>query len=507
MTIFIVELKKHHLNFKKIDKMGKEICNLEPKALWENFYNMCQIPHPSKHEDKIRAFLVDFGKGLGLETTVDKVGNVIIRKPATPGMENRKGIILQGHMDMVPQKNNDKKHDFLVDPIETILGSDGWVSANGTTLGADNGIGCAAAMAVLQSKNIAHGPIEVLITTDEETGMTGAFGLQPNMLQGDILLNLDSEDEGELYVGCAGGIDGEFVFDYKTESVPVNHEAYKVSIGGLKGGHSGMDIVLGLGNANKLIVRFLYDALKRFPLRIASVEGGSLRNAIPREASAVISAPKGLSEDIKQFLFEFFDITSAELSISEPDYKMTIEPASTPESVIEVDVVNRALKAIYACPNGVIRMSDAMEGLVETSSNLAIISSANNQIKINCLLRSSVNSAKDDLASMMGCVFELAGAKILFEGGYPGWKPNPNSPILEVAKRVYHDKYGKVPQVKAIHAGLECGLLGDVYPKWDMLSFGPTIRNPHSPRERVNAESVITFWDYLVEILKNVPVK
>ncbi len=487
--------------------MAKEICNLEPKALWENFYNMCQIPHPSKHEEKIRAFMVEFGKGLGLETIVDEIGNVIIRKPATPGMENRKGIVLQGHMDMVPQKNNDKVHDFEKDPIETIIGDDGWVKANGTTLGADNGIGCAAAMAVLQSKDIAHGPIEVLVTTDEETGMTGAFGLQPNVLKGDILLNLDSEDEGELYVGCAGGIDGEFVFDYKSEAVPANYETFKVSIGGLKGGHSGMDIVLGLGNANKLIIRFLHQAIDKFSLRLASIVGGSLRNAIPREASAVFMAPKGRSEEIKQFMFEFFDITSAELSISEPDYKMTIEPEATPEFVIDADAANRAIKAIYACPNGVIRMSDAMVGLVETSTNLAIVSTANNKITINCLLRSSVNSAKDDLATMMACTFELAGAKIVFEGAYPGWKPNPNSQILEIAKKVYNDKYGKVPEIKAIHAGLECGLLGDVYPKWDMLSFGPTIRNPHSPRERVNIASVGMFWNYLVEILKNAPVK
>ncbi len=487
--------------------MGKEICNLEPKALWENFYNMCQIPHPSKHEEKIREYLVAFGKGLGLETVADEVGNVIIRKPATPGMENRKGVVLQGHMDMVPQKNNDKVHDFEKDPIETIICEDGWVKANGTTLGADNGIGCAAGMAVLQSKDIAHGPIEVLITTDEETGMTGAFGLKPGLLKGDILMNLDSEDEGELYVGCAGGIDGTFVFDYKKEAVHAGSEAYKISIGGLKGGHSGMDIVLGLGNANKLIIRFLYQAIQKFSLSLASVEGGSLRNAIPREASAVVVAPKGSSEALKQFMMEFFDVTSAELSISEPDYKMTIEPASIPEFVIDADTTNRVVKAIYGCPNGVIRMSDAMPGLVETSSNLAIVSSGDGEITINCLLRSSVNSAKDDLCDMMTSVFALAGAKCEFEGGYPGWKPNPNSAILALAKNVYQNKFGKVPEVKAIHAGLECGLLGDVYPAWDMISFGPTIRNPHSPRERVNIETVNKFWTYLVEILKNVPTK
>ncbi len=487
--------------------MGKEICNLEPKPLWENFYNICQIPHPSKHEDKIREYLVAFGKNLGLETIVDEVGNVIIRKPATAGMENRKGVVLQGHMDMVPQKNNDKKHDFNTDPIETIIGDDGWIKANGTTLGADNGIGCAAAMAVLQSKDIAHGLIEMLVTTDEETGMTGAFGLKSGVLKGDILMNLDSEDEGELYVGCAGGIDGTFTFNYKEETIPANMEAYKVSVTGLKGGHSGMDIVLGLGNANKIITRFISQATKEFNIRLASITGGSLRNAIPRESSAVILTPAGKSEAIKQFLFGFFDIASAELAISEPDFKMTIEPTEIPKFVIDTDNANRAIKAIYACPNGVMRMSDAMPGLVETSNNLAIVSSDNKKIVINCLMRSSVNSAKDDLADMMASVFELAGAECKFEGGYPGWNPNPNSAILEVAKNVYNKKYSKIPEIKAIHAGLECGLLGNVYPNWDMISFGPTIRNPHSPRERVNIESVGKFWDYLVEILKNVPVK
>ncbi len=487
--------------------MGKEICKLEPNLLWENFYNICQIPHPSKKEEKIREFLVNFGKELNLETIVDEVGNVIIRKPATTGMENCKGIILQGHMDMVPQKNNDKVHDFSKDAIETIIESDGWLRANGTTLGADNGIGCAAALAVLKSKDIQHGPIEVLITTDEETGMTGAFGLKSDVLKGDILINLDSEDEGELYVGCAGGVDGTFTFDFKDVQVDSNTDSYKVSITGLKGGHSGMDIVLGLGNANKIITRFLYQAIKKFDIDIATIEGGSLRNAIPREASAVIVAKKGLTEDLKQFMLEFFDIASAELSLTEPDFKMKLEPNEMPKFVIDKPTAKKAINAIYACPNGVMRMSDAMENLVETSNNLAIVKTENNTIQINCLMRSSVNSAKQDLADMMGCVFELAGAKCDFAGGYPGWKPNPKSEILEICKKVYNDTFGKIPEIKAIHAGLECGLLGAVYPKWDMISFGPTIRNPHSPRERVKIDTVEKFWKYLLEILKNAPKK
>ncbi len=487
--------------------MGAEIKNLKPNLLWESFYSITQIPHPSKHEEKIRQFFVDYGKSLNLETIVDSIGNVIIRKPATPGMENRKGIVLQGHMDMVPQKNSDKNHNFETDSIETIIGEDGWIRANGTTLGADNGIGVAAGMAVLKSKDIAHGPIEVLITTDEETGMTGAFGLDGNVLKGDILLNLDSEDYGELYVGCAGGLDGTFTFSYKEEAVPANMDAYKLSITGLKGGHSGMDIVLGRGNANKLIIRLLTALQEKVELHLAEIEGGSLRNAIPREAFATFVAPKGSSENIKQTIFELFDLISAELSETEPDMKIKIEPSTMPKSIIDAKNANNFIKAVYACPNGVIRMSDAMVGLVETSSNLAIIKSDKGKMTVNCLLRSSVDSAKDDLSNMMKAVFEMAGAKVEFDGAYPGWKPNPNSPILKTMLGVFEKMTGKIPEIKAIHAGLECGLLGNIYPKWDMISFGPTIRFPHSPDEKVNVETVQLFWEFLVETLKNIPVK
>lgn len=487
--------------------MGAEIKKLKPALLWENFYSITQIPHPSKHEEKIRQFFVDYGKSLNLETIVDSVGNVIIRKPATPGMENRKGVVLQGHMDMVPQKNSDKKHNFETDAIETIIGDDGWVRANGTTLGADNGIGVAAAMAVLQSKDIVHGPVEVLITTDEETGMTGAFGLEANILKGDILLNLDSEDYGELYVGCAGGLDGNYTFSYKEEAIPANMEAYKISVTGLNGGHSGMDIVLGRGNANKIIIRVLTELQKMMEIRLAEIEGGSLRNAIPREAFATILAPKGSSEEIKQTVIGLFDIISAELSETEPDMKMKVEPANMPAFIIDKKTADNFIKAVYACPNGVIRMSDAMPGLVETSSNLAIIKSSNGKLSVSCLMRSSVDSSKDDLANMMKAVFDLAGAKVEFDGGYPGWKPNPNSPILKTMLGVFEKMTGKKPEIKAIHAGLECGLLGNMYPKWDMISFGPTIRYPHSPAEKVNIETVQLFWEYLVETLKNIPAK
>ena len=487
--------------------MGSEIKNLKPNALWESFYEITQIPHPSKYEDKIRQYFVDFGQKLGLETIVDSIGNVVIRKPATPGMENRKGVIFQGHMDMVPQKNSDKTHNFETDPIETIIGDDGWLRANGTTLGADNGIGVAAGMAVLMANDLVHGPVELLITTEEETGMVGAFGIDSTILKGDILLNLDSEDYGELYVGCAGGLDGNISMDYSSEPTPANVDAYKISVTGLKGGHSGMDIVLGRGNANKIMVRLLTEIQNKIDIRLAHIEGGSLRNAIPREAFATIVAPKGNSETLKQEIFGLFDIISSELSATEPDMKFTVEPAEMPANVIEAKAASRFIKAIYACPNGVVRMSDAMPGLVETSNNLAIMKSENGSFSAKCLMRSSVDSAKEDLANMMKSVFDLAEANIEFSGGYPGWKPNPASPILKTMIEVYENMFGEKPEIKAIHAGLECGILGSQYPHWDMISFGPTIRFPHSPDEKVNIESVEKFWNYLVETLKNIPTK
>lgn len=487
--------------------MGAEIKNLKPNLLWENFYNITQIPHPSKHEDEIRAFLVDFGKNLGLETLVDDVGNVIIKKAATAGKENMKTVVLQAHMDMVPQKNSDKEHNFETDPIETIIGDDGWMRANGTTLGADNGIGVAAAMAVLQDNNIEHGPIEVLITTDEETGMTGAFGLDEKILNGDILLNLDSEDYGELYVGCAGGLDGNFVFKYKEEEIPFESDTYKLSVIGLKGGHSGMDIVLGRGNANKIMLRVITEIKKELDIRLVEVDGGSLRNAIPREAFVVLAAPKNRSEPLKQKVLEMFDIISSELSETEPDMKFKVEPAPVATKAIEQKVADNFIKAAYACPNGVIRMSDDFEGLVETSNNMAIMKSENGEISIKCLMRSSVDTAKEDLAEMMKSVFDLAGAETEFSGGYPGWKPNMKSPILKTMQDVYKNMTGETPEIKAIHAGLECGILGSHYPNWDMISFGPTIRFPHSPDEKVDIASVEKFWDYLLETLKNIPTK
>jgi dipeptidase D len=487
--------------------MNKEIYNLEPKVLWKHFYSLTQVPRPSKHEDKIQEFMMNFGKELGLETIKDEVGNIIIKKPATPGMEDRKGVVLQGHLDMVPQKNSDKDHDFENDPIEAYIDGE-WVTANGTTLGADNGIGVAAAMAVLSSDDIAHGPIEALFTCDEETGMTGAFGLKPGLLDGDILINMDSEDEGELYIGCAGGIDLDARFEYAEERAAEGTKAYKLTVKGLKGGHSGLDIILYRGNSNKLLFRFLKKAARDFEMRISSVLGGSLRNAIPRESFATVVIPEGYAADFEAAVKEYEKIFVSELHVKEPDLQFFAEEVdSLGLGVMDNDTQSRFINAVYATPNGVIRMSDDMEGMVETSTNLAIIKAGEGKIQIAALMRSSVDSAKADLAEMMSSVYELAGAKYTLQGDYPGWKPNPDSEILREMQDVYNKLYGKIPEIKAIHAGLECGLLGSVYTNWDMISFGPTIRYPHSPDEKVNIETVEKFWNYLLETLKNITKK
>lgn len=433
------------------------ITNLNPTRVWKNFYSLTQIPRPSKKEEKAVLFLEKFGKELGLETIKDELGNIIIRKPATPGLENRKGIILQAHIDMVPQKNSDKVHNFETDPIIPRI-VDEWVYATGTTLGADNGMGVAVAMAVLEAKDLVHGPVEVLITIDEETGMTGARGLKAGILKGDILINLDSEDEGELYVGCAGGLDATATFRYKSEPTPAGYVGMKLDITGIKGGHSGMDIVLGRGNANKSLVRILLPLIKEADARLSSFEGGSLRNAIPREAFATLAVPADKVKIAKGLVSKHFKEIVNELAAQESNIKITIEECKAPSEVIDAKTALNAVLAIYACPNGVERMSDAMEGLVETSNNLAIVKAEAGEIDVKCLMRSSVDSAKEVLAASMSAVFELAGAEVKLTGGYPGWKPDMNSAILATMKNVYKNLYGKEPEVKAIHAGLECGL-------------------------------------------------
>ncbi len=486
--------------------MERKLSELAPQSLWKYFEEICNIPHPSKKEEKIVEYVKNFGEGLGLETEVDQVGNIVIRKPATPGYENRKTIILQGHVDMVPQKNNDTRHDFENDPIQVYV-DQGWVKARGTTLGADNGIGVAAAMAVLADNTLEHGPVEALFTVDEETGMTGAFALKEGFLKGDIMLNLDSEDEGELYIGCAGGIDTTATFRYNTNNVVGAVQAWKLEVKGLKGGHSGLDIILGRGNANKILTRILWEAHREYQLQVHSIDGGSLRNAIPREASAIVITHKEHEEAFEKLVQELTLKIKNELKNMEPDLLITAVPTEIPGEVIDPAITKNLLNGLYACPNGVIRMTDDMPGVVETSTNLAVVKSDGEKVEVCTLQRSAVDSAKDDLCNMMRSVFEMAGAEVQHSGSYPGWKPNMNSPILNAMKQVYNNKYGKIPQVKVIHAGLECGIIGGVYPNLDMISFGPTIRNPHSPDEMVNIETVGLFYDFLVETLKNAPVK
>lgn len=480
--------------------------NLNPTRVWKHFYSLTQIPRPSKKEGKAVLFLEKFGKDLGLETIKDELGNIIIRKPATPGMENRKGIILQAHIDMVPQKNSDKVHNFETDPIIPRVVED-WIYATGTTLGADNGLGLSVAMAVLEAKDLVHGPVEALFTIDEETGMTGARGLKAGLLKGDILINLDSEDEGELYVGCAGGLDASAIFTYKEKALPAGFKGFKLSITGLLGGHSGMDIILGRGNANKAITRILLPLMKTAGAELANIEGGSLRNAIPREAFATVAIPSAKIEEAKAIVNKHSAEIKNELMLQDAGVNVTFEECEVPASVIETSTALNMVKAVYCSPNGVERMSDAVPGLVETSNNLAIVKSHNGVIEVKCLLRSSVDSAKDILGESVRAVFELAGADVVLEGGYPGWKPDMNSAILVTMKNVYQKLYGKEPEVKAIHAGLECGILGGTYPNWDMISCGPTIRSPHSPDERALIPTVEKWWNFVVEVLKEAPVK
>ncbi|MBS4057187.1 MAG: aminoacyl-histidine dipeptidase [Bacteroidales bacterium] len=486
--------------------MSKSILDLEPKAIWANFHSLTQIPRPSKKEEKVIAFVKEFGEKLGLETIVDQVGNVIIRKPATVGLEDRMGVVLQSHLDMVPQKNDGTDHDFENDPIQTYV-EDGWVKAKGTTLGSDNGIGAAAALSVLESTSIEHGPVEALFTIDEETGMTGAFELKAGLLNGDILLNMDSEDEGELYIGCAGGVDTTGVFTFTPEDTTTAQIAYKITVKGLKGGHSGLDINLGRGNANKIINALMSLAAEKYGMRLATINGGSLRNAIPREAFATVAIPAEHKASFEQYVQEFAQIAIAQFKEADGGLSVIASPAELPATVVDHKTQSGLFQAMAKCPNGVIAMSKDMEGVVETSSNMAIVVSKGNTITIASLQRSSVDASKEVLAKNIRKVFTEAGATAESTGDYPGWKPNVNSPVLQTMKDVYNAKYGRVPEVKVIHAGLECGILGANYPNWDMISFGPTIRHPHSPDEKVNVETVGMFWDYLVETLKHIPVK
>ncbi|HCU04812.1 MAG TPA: cytosol nonspecific dipeptidase [Coxiellaceae bacterium] len=479
---------------------------LEPKSVWGYFNQICAIPRPSKHEEKVSLFLEDFGKSLGLETIRDQVGNVIIRKPATPGMESRQMVILQGHMDMVPDKAKDSTHDFLKDPIETYVDGD-WVKAKGTTLGADNGIAVAMAMAILASKDIPHGPIEALFTVDEEAGMNGVRSLADDALKGDILLNLDSEEES-FYIGCAGGVDTDIAVSYQAESVPADSQAYQLTVSGLQGGHSGGDIHLGRGNAIKILNRILWQAQAQFQLRLAAIQGGSqIHNAIARDATAMVVVPAKGKEVFLKYVKEFAEAVRQEYTLTDAGLKIEVMETKLPQSVMDKIAQDKLLKILCACPHGVMDMTPDMPDLVRTSTNLGHLHMENNQVIIYTMQRSSVDSLRDEVARMVYSVAQLAGVQATWSNVYPGWNPNLNSSILKVAKDIFQKMYGKEPEVKAIHAGLECGFIGDKNPKLDMISYGAELLHAHSPDEKLNIPSTKRIWDLTLEILKNVPVK
>ena len=482
------------------------IKDLKPAVVWNNFYGLTRCPRPSKHEEIVRQHLLDWAKEHKVEAFADETGNVIMRVPATPGFENRKGVVLQGHMDMVPQKTADTVHDFIKDPIQTVIDGE-WVTAKGTTLGADNGMGVAMAMSVAEDKSVKHGPIEILVTYDEETGMTGAEALKPGILKGDILLNLDSEDENELCIGCAGGLDAQADFKYRSLPVPRGYVGYKIDIKGLSGGHSGMDISLYRANANKIMVRVLIPLLERYGAKVADFSGGSLRNAIPFEADALIALPAEKATAAIRYANEILKISQARFEQSDPGMQWSFTKVAKPARCIEDAVILNACKAIAVCPSNVIRMSQTMQGLTETSINLAVVRCKRGHLTVNSLLRSAMNTAKQDLALRVRYIFEFAGAKVKFFGGYPGWTPKPDTPINKLINDMHIKLYGKPMNVMATHGGLECALLGAKYPNWEMVSIGPTVLYPHSPDERVHIPAVQRSWDLLKAVLENIPEK
>ncbi len=486
--------------------MNSAIRQLNPTSLWNHFSDLNAVPRPSKKEERVIQFMVDFGKSLQLETFVDEVGNVIIKKPATEGYENRKNIVMQSHLDMVHQKNADTVFDFDKEGIQMLIEGD-WVTADGTTLGADNGLGVAAIMAVLSSSNISHPAIEALFTIDEETGMTGAMGLKGGLLEGEILLNLDTEEDDEIDMGCAGGLDVTAKRSYEELTTPEKTIAFSIAVTGLQGGHSGMDIHKGLGNANKIMNRLLYNGFEHFGLRVSKINGGSLRNAIPRESFATVIIDEASREP---FLFELGDLIETikkEFQNIESDLSIEITPVSNPESVMDLEVQEGFIKSVYASLNGVYKMSPDFEGLVETSNNIAKVIVENGHVQVDCLTRSSSESSKYDLADALRSCFELSGFEVEYSGAYPGWQPNINSEILNILSDLYKNLFQEEPNVVACHAGLECGILGQNYPDMDMISFGPTIKGAHSPDERVSISSVQKFWKFLLEILKSIPEK
>lgn len=478
--------------------------DLQPALVWKHFDAITQIPRPSKKEEKIVQYLIDFAQKNGLSYKMDAIGNVVISKPATKGMEDRPGVILQSHVDMVCEKNEDTVFNFDTDPIQTYI-EDGWVKAKGTTLGGDDGIGVATQLAILEADNIEHGPLECLFTVDEETGLSGAFALEQGMLEGTILLNLDSEDWGELCIGCAGGVDSIATFTYSSEPAPKGYFAAQISISGLKGGHSGGDIHLGLGNANKLLNRFIFQQMQETDVRLGDFNGGNLRNAIAREASAVILVPMAYKENLRAALNIFASELEDEYHVVEPNLHVSLSSFDTPENVMDKATQEKLVHTIYACPHGVISMSKEIKGLTETSTNLASVKFKENQtVEVVTSQRSSIESAKNDIAAMVKSVFSLAGASVRNTDGYPGWKPNKNSAILKATEKAFNDVFGEAPVVAATHGGLECGLFLEKYPQLDMVSFGPTIYGAHSPDERMNISTVEKFWKLLLAVLKGV---
>ncbi len=481
-----------------------KLSRLNPQPLFTYFEQICQVPRPSKKEEKIRQFLIEFAKNNGLEVKIDEVGNVLISKPAALGKESAPTVILQTHMDMVCEKNSDKVFDFDNDAIEPRV-VDGWIKASGTTLGADCGIGIAAQLAVLTSDEIKHGPLECLITVDEETGLTGAFALKPGFMNGSILLNLDSEDEGEIFIGCAGGVDTLATFSFLREPVNANSDAVKISVSGLLGGHSGDDIHKNRGNANKILTRFLWQANQKFTIQLADFNGGNLRNAIPREAFVVIVIPKAEKEQVAALFKDFLEQVKFEFERSEPGLKVVLEGASMPEFVVDKNIQDKLINALYACPHGVLEMSTRMEGMVETSTNLASVKfEQDNNIIVITSQRSELETRKWMAAEMVESVFQLAGAEVVHSDGYPGWTPNPDSEVLRTTVDSYKKLFGVEPIVRSIHAGLECGLFLEKYPQLDMVSFGPTIKGAHSPDERLDINTTEKFWKYLVDVLEKI---
>lgn len=486
--------------------MSNSVRELEPKAVWNHFEDLNEVPRPSKKEEKVIAFMENFAKNLGLEYETDAVGNVIVRKPASPGMENRRPVVLQSHLDMVHQKNADTEFDFNSQGIQSYIDGE-WVKAKGTTLGADNGMGVAAIMTVLKSKDLAHPDLEALFTIDEESGMTGAHNLQAEVLKGEILMNLDTEDDDELSIGCAGGIDTNVNWTYKEEPLQGDFTGMEIMVKGLFGGHSGMDIIYGRGNANKIMNRLLWNTYQDFGLRLSSIDGGSLRNAIPRESKAMVAVPAANVEKIKSHWMKMTDQLKAEFATTDPDLEISLNTATLPDAVMNTEAQSQFIYAIQCSQDGIRRMSPDVDDLVESSNSMARVQLGNGNAMVQCLTRSDRELAKMDTAHSVAAPFHLIGAEVEHSGSYPGWKLDPSSPMLGLMRDLYVEMYKEDPRVIACHAGLECGLLGQHYPDMEMISFGPTIKHPHSPDEKVNIASVQKFWNYFVEALKRVPVK